>query len=387
MGNVKILRSTDYGAPILYGNAGYMIPVLDACLVNGYGTLSVTSITHSSGVVTVTTASPHQLKDYSRQTIAGVTNDTAYNGEYIITVTGASTFTYLKGGITQATGTGTVTTKSAGAGWTKEYSGTNLAAYRQGAGNRMYLRIDDTTTLTCRAVGYEVMTAISTGTNPFPTAAQFSGGLYFQKSSTADATNAREWILIADDRQFFLWVNWDGSTTHSGSPIVYFGDMTSYKGGDAFHTHIIANVSGAIAGFRFSYLVTQAQSPDTGHYVARSFTQIGTSMPCARISDYSKGNAQANMGASVATTGLTYPHPVDGGLLMAPVWVVESAPTAIQSVVRGLINGVWNPLHNKPLNTGDTFQGTGALSGKTFMALNCQLNAEVIIEIPLTWTW
>ena len=387
MGNVKVFRSSDYGAPILYGNAGYMIPVLDACLVNGYGSLSVTSITHSGGTVTVTTASVHNLKDYSRQTIAGVSNDTAYNGEFIITVTGPSTFTYQQSGIVQSTGTGTVTTKSAGAGWTKPYSGTNLAAYRQGAGNMMYLRVDDTTTLTCRVVGYESMSAISTGTNPFPTAAQFSGGLYFQKSQTADATNARDWILIADDRQFFLWVNWSSSTTHGDSPIVYFGDMTSYKSGDLFHTHIIANISAAIDGFRFSYLTSQVKTADTGHYVARSFTQIGTSMPCSRVSDYAKGNGQSNMGAVVTTTGLPYPHPVDGGLLMAPVWVAESAPTAIQSVVRGVINGAWNPLHNKPLNTGDTFQGTGALSSKTFMALNCQLNAEVIIEIPLTWTW
>lgn len=387
MGNVKIFRSTDYGAPILYGNAGYMIPVLDACLVNGYGSLSVTSITHSAGTVTVTTASPHNLKDFSRQTIAGVTNDTAYNGEFIITVTGVSTFTYSQAGITQATGTGTITTKSAGAGWTKPYSGTNLAAYRQGAGNMMYLRVDDTTTLTCRVVGYETMSAISVGNNPFPSAAQFSGGLYFQKSSTADITNPRDWIMIADDRQFFLWVNWNSSTTFNDSPLVHFGDFTSYKSGDIYNTHLVANISGAIAGFRFTYLSTQAQVADTGHYIARSHTQIGTSMPAARISDYSKGNAQANMGAVAASSGLPYPHPVDGGLWMAPVWVVETAPTSIQSVIRGHMNGVWNPLHNRPLNVGDTFQGTGALAGKTFMALNCQLSAEVIIEIPMTWTW
>jgi hypothetical protein len=386
MGNVKLFRSTDYGAPILYGNAGYMIPVLQACLVDGYGTNNVTSITHSGGTVTVTTQNAHGLKDYSRQTIAGVSNDTAYNGEYIITVTGTNTFTYSKAGITSTPGTGTITTKSAGAGWTKPYSGTNLAAFRQGGGNQRYLRIDDTTTITCRVVGYESMSDVNTGTGPFPTAAQFTGGLYFQKSQTADATNAREWIIIADDRQFFLWVNWDSTTSHGGTPLVTFGDFVSYKSGDAYNTHLLANISGAIAGFRFSYINAQVQTADTGHYVPRSYTQIGTSMPCARVSDYSKGNAQLNMGAATAT-GLPYPHPVDGGLWMAPVWIAETATTALQSVVRGVMNGVWNPLHAKPFNTGDTFQGTGDLSGKTFFVLNCQLSAEVIIEIPLTWTW
>ena len=48
MSNVKFFRSSDYGAPQLYGNAGYLIGVLDACLVNGYGTQNILTMTHSN---------------------------------------------------------------------------------------------------------------------------------------------------------------------------------------------------------------------------------------------------------------------------------------------------------------------------------------------------
>jgi len=384
MGNVKVFRSSDYGAPVLFGNAGYLIPVLDACLVTGYGELTISSITHSNGVVTVVTSTAHNLGPYGRQTISGITNDTAYNGDVIIQPVDGFTFTYSKGGITQATGTGaTMRTKSTSVGWTKDYSGTNLAAYRQAGGNRHYLRVDDTTTLSVRVVGYETMSGISTGTGLFPTAAQFSGGLYMQKSQTADATNPRDWILVADDETFYLHVNWNSYLNNTmDSPVLAFGNIQSDRPGDAFHTIIVANVSAAIAGFRFSYLANNVQTADTGSYLARSYTQIGSSTPSARISDTSKSNSQSNMGAS---QGLPYPHPVNGGLYMTPVWVTESLSPLANSVIRGTLKGIWNPLHNRPLAHSDIFLGNGVLSGKVFMAWNVQLNGQVMIDISPTW--
>jgi hypothetical protein len=381
MGNVKVYRSTDNGAPVLYGNAGYLIPILDACLVNGYGTLTPSSVTHSNGVVTVVTSVAHNLRTFGRQTIAGVANDTAYNGEFMITVTGLYTFTYLQAGITAATATGTITTKSTGAGWTKAFSGTNLAAYRPGAGSRPFLRIDDTTTMTCRCVGYETMSDVNTGTNAFPSNTQFAGGLYWQKSQTADITTPRDWIIIADDKTMYMWVNWNSSVTFTDEPMHGFGDYDSYKVGDAFNGMIIANVSGAIAGFRFSYLSTTVTTADTGMYLTRSYSQVGTSMPAARISDYSKSVGQANMGAA----GMVYPHPTDGGLWMAPVWVCETAPVVANSSIRGVMRGVWNPLHTRPLAHLDTFQGSGGLTGKTFLTLGIQVSAQVMMDISMTW--
>src|SRR6478609_9197278 len=65
------------------------------------------------------------------------------------------------------------------AGWTKAFSGTNLAAYLQGSGsNGRYLRVDNSTSDNFpRLRGFKAMSAISTGTDGFPLDAQVSGGL------------------------------------------------------------------------------------------------------------------------------------------------------------------------------------------------------------------
>ena len=54
---------------------------------------TINTITHVGAVATLTTASPHGLVTGNRVTISGATSS-EYNGTYVITVTGASTFTY-----------------------------------------------------------------------------------------------------------------------------------------------------------------------------------------------------------------------------------------------------------------------------------------------------
>ena len=59
------------------------------------GALAITTVTWSAGVVTATTAAPHGIAigQSVLATIAGVT-PAGYNGTYLITSTGANTFTY-----------------------------------------------------------------------------------------------------------------------------------------------------------------------------------------------------------------------------------------------------------------------------------------------------
>ena len=66
---------------------------------------AVTSITSSGTTATVTMANPHNLKTGMSVTVAGFT-PAGYNGTYVVTITGASTFTYT---LTSALGVTTVT--------------------------------------------------------------------------------------------------------------------------------------------------------------------------------------------------------------------------------------------------------------------------------------
>lgn len=302
---VRVYYSTDAGAPVLSGTAGALIGVLDACLVNGYGS-------------------------------------------------------------------------KAGAGWTKAFSGTNKAAYKQPVGsNGFYFRADDTGTTVARIVGYEAMTGIDTGSAAFPTEVQFAGGLYVAKSSAGDAT-ARPWELVTNGNICYVHVNQAAHVTSDTGVLIAFGDFMSYKSGDAYGTVLIAahaNSVGTSPSAAGSQICIASTTVLNGHYVARSHTQLGSSVQVGKHTDVCKSNTVANMGIS----GLTYPNPSDGGLYLAPVWLNEV------STVRGMLPGLWSPLHAKPLGNLDIFSGSGSLVDKSFLALNVFNAGQIVFETSDTW--
>lgn len=306
---VRIYRSTDTSAPTLNGAAGSMITVLDAILVNGYGSMTA-------------------------------------------------------------------------AGWAKEFSGTNKAAYRAASGNRLRLRVDDTGTLDARVVGYESMTDVDTGTNAFPTAAQFSGGLYWRKGN--DTGTTRPWICAATATYFFFMCA-ASTTTYAAqwsTGIYKFGDFTSYVSGDAYNTLIDGNTGAGISTsntFGASYIANLANATARGLYVARSYTGTGTSIIAQRISssmcgmtaNAATGTTHYGMGASVdsggtaSTGGIAYPNLPDNGLYMERIYINEGSTAHL----RGYFPGLWTisyVTNTSTITVGDTWSGTGGLTGKTF---------------------
>ncbi len=257
--------------------------------------------------------------------------------------------------------------------WTKPYTGTNKAAYKQPSGtNQFYLRVDDTGTTNASVVGYETMSDVDTGTGPFPTAAQVSGGLYWPKSSSGSAA---PWIFLSNGKIGYLFVKYNGTNWLC----VGFGDFSTYKTSDAYHTLIIGETSAPSSTTVFSNLATSITSANTGHYVARSYTQIGSAINVGKFSNYILAAAVSNLGAG----GCTYPAPVDGGLHLAPVWISE---TTSGVGARGLLPGIWSPMHNRPLTHGDTFSGTGSLSSRNFEAVDLGSAVyQVFIETSDTW--
>lgn len=392
MSMVKFFRSTDFGAPQLFGAAGGLLTVLDACLVNGYGQQNIASMTHLNNVVTVNTVSSHNLSSFSRQTIAGA-NEAGYNGDHVITVYNSTQFTFIvqPGAITVDTATGTMTTKTGSAGWTKPFSGTNIGVYRTGGGLQHYYRINDTTTIAARFVGYTSMTDVNTGTDQFPSTALLSGGSYWQKSTTTDGTNARAWIIIADDKTLHYWVNYSAAFDYSSLAMLSIGEFTPVNAGDLFASVIAGNnAQSSYSAMLFGLLMTSVglvlTSTNTNTYAARSYNQIAVSPVIGKVADYSK-NAQSYMGYGGL---LPFPHPVDGGLYQCPIMLVEGGTTGASSVIRGTMRGLANPLHNTPLSHLDIFEGNGDLLGKTFLVLTfCPGGAylgQVFVDISEEWS-
>lgn len=270
----------------------------------------------------------------------------------------------------------------AAAGWTKSFSGTSKAAYRQGAGSAFYLRVQDDgpgagTYKEARAVGYETMSDVDTGTPPFPTVAQATNGVFIRKSTTADST-ARAWILAATNKVFHLFT-FTGDTANVASSFT-FGDVYSYKASDLYSCHISGRTTenaGFTSGESAPILTTSYGATVAGKWFVRSYTGIGGAVAAGGHSDYWIA-AQPTMGLS----GNTYPDPVDGGMRMTPLYIHEASAT------RGNVPGLWNPLHNVAFGLGDTISGVGGLAGRTFqvVSVNAVTPGQLLLETSNTWT-
>ena len=315
---VKWFHSGMAGAPVLSGTAGAMLGVLDACLVNGFNLQTLTSLAVASNVATATKASHGyvvgQLVEIAGATPAGL------NGLQRVTGLGANTFTFTTSGISDQTATGTITAKTPSAGWEKAFSGTNKAAYRSlnSASNKPVLRLDDAGTTSARVVGYEAMTDVDTGTGPFPTEAVFPGGGYFKKSSTANAT-ARAWVIVADDRMFFLFTD---RTDYCGS--YCFGEFPSEKPGDAFASVLMVANAAAMSNAAVPHIGGATSASSYFSYTPRSYTGIGGVVslggPLGRLVGMSN---YEYAGTSNATYATAFPSPISNKFYLFHTLLME----------------------------------------------------------------
>lgn len=331
---VNFYTSEMPGAPVLSGTAGAMLAVLDACLADGWGLASATSLVVADGIATATFATGPVAAVRATVEIAGAT-PIELNGKHRVTSVSSNTVSFAAPGVPDGPASGTITMKIAASGWEKAFSGTNKRAYRptDPASTRLYLRVDDTGTTNARWRGYEVMTDVDSGTGDFPSVAQMAApGLWAPKAN--NTTGSRKWMLLADGKRFFLLVQYNSGYALEYAPL-YFGDIETFKAGDAYHCLVNAPTSDLITsanvGAASDYLTYDKGS--AGRYLARPYTQVGGSLgvqtPVAGPSA-----AAVLSGSDLHPVG---PSPVNNALYVAPL-VVQDGITA-GSPVRGKMPG------------------------------------------------
>lgn len=353
------------GASVLSGSAGALRAVLKACLVDGFGAGAVATLTVASGIATATFAGAHPYRVGTVAQFAGAT-PAGLNGKKRILTTTASAVTFDATGIAAGTATGTITHKVAAAGWQELFAGTltNVLCVKPTVpeASGCVLRVADTGTTNARVRAHESMTDASTGPGTTPLEAQVSGGLYWPKSSAANAT-ARAWYLVADERAFYLAVDPAGTGRFT---VLFAGDIGSFKSGDAYAYLVTgneadqANVSTVPNGcVGYSH-----RSARVGAYLVRSHTAIGQAVAAQRIGAHHNGStADAYAGTSGYSWG-TYPNSPNNGLLTGPLELVAQG-------IRGALPGLLHPVQDlgAAFSNGGNVDGTDDLAGRCLLAI------------------
>jgi hypothetical protein len=420
---VKYFTNVMEGAPQLSNTWGCMVDLLDACLINGFNLKPVTGITRTEGVATVTIDAGHLYQVNQVVLIAGA-NQAEYNGEKRVLSVTTTTFTYAVTGTPATPATGdTLTVKVAPLGFEKVFSGVNKGVYRSKnvLSNRPYLRVDNachpnyTTTYAKKAkVGMaqgmsDIDTVVgaqapfdplspkknweTTGTGNTVVDGWYKWYYARHTSSWADETRASEeynrpWVLVGDDRGFYLFTEHGTQEGGAGRCGYCFTDFESYRQGDPFNTLLAATEFYAQANYSTNRYGSTAYNwfnrtlDMTGKILMRDHTLLGGNQRVG-LTSLNTNNGQTISGRA---TGIPFPNPVDYSLILHPTYLMQEGGKGLRGKLPGLM---W--VHNDyPLQDLDIVENVVGYAGRKFLMVKMNYeseNASSTMALDITGPW
>jgi hypothetical protein len=185
-----------------------------------------------------------------------------------------------------------------------------------------------------------------------------------RKSSTADATT-RTWMIIADETTCLIFIQ--SADNASVYYCAYLGEFYSYVAADPYKNILMgrADNSGLWTDGSMAAVIQGgiAYAALANHYQARSYAGGNAGAACLKTVFFSPTNN--GVGCTNDNTPPPYPDPATGGLNMSPFGVWTTAATF---GLHGELRGVFAINHGgNNFADGDTFSGTGAFAGRTFV--------------------
>ena len=418
---VKHFTSTMTGAPVVGNNWGDLVALLDACLVNGFGLKAIDSLTSAGGIATASISTGHAYQPQQTVLVAGATQ-APYNGEVRVLATTATTFTYALPGTdtpaSPATTSASITAKVAPLGWEKPFAATHKGAYRSKnpQSPQNILLVDNA----LKTPGYtstwakwanvgivEDMGDIDTlvgAQAPFdpalptknwqPVQASRWGWhkWYHARTNTTESAGdggagARSWVLVGDDRLFFLCLAAGPSTASAGfaGRICYcFGDLTSFRPGDNYATVLSAEDNYADGHYSYPGLFSGYglnQSLDySGKVLLRDHSQMGNPVRFG-VTSLNISNSQQICGRGT----MPFPNGADYSLWLLPTYVQQEG-----GHMRGMMPGMlWIP-QNRPYGDLTVVDNVVGQPGKRFLLVrtystNEAEGAQIAFDITGPW--
>lgn len=398
--DIKFYVHTNTNAPQLQNAYGSMINVLDACLVNGFGSQAVATLTVSGTTATAAYTSAHNYLQYQVVKFANA-NQAEFNNEFrILTVPNANTITFqLAAAPSVTTATGTITCSLPSLGWLKPFSGTGKAAYRSSntlLASRPYLRVVDaldpaytSTYAKFAKVGIvEDMTDIDTlvgiqapydSANPNKNwvgtgsgASVFNGWAkwYYARNgeptasvsdAAAPATGNRAWVIVGNKDWFYIF----NSTVASNTDLLSygFGSFESALSTDNANTFLSCTYTYVDASASLYPGDTAALTRGTEYSLLLQRKYDMTGVPStARISTIAFSNfAETTTGTAARVTSYA------GNIPFAPIFIFETG-----SIYRGMIPNLYWLFQVKPFTHLSPF----TKSSQIYLPINVTSNTS-----------
>jgi len=415
---VKYFNSGMTGAPQISNNWGDLVTMLDACLINGFALKAIDTLTCTGGVATATISTGHAYQREQVVQIAGA-DQADYNGQFRVISTTTTTFTFAVSGTpaSPATTSTSLTAKVAPLGWEKPFSGTNKAAYRsknpQSPQNLLLidnsLKTPNYTTTWAKWANVGIVEDLSDidtivgAQAPYDpnsptqnwkqvTGSQWGWYKWYHARNTQYESNgdsgagARNWVLVGDDRLFFLFCTNAAGYGWYGRNSYCFGDIISFKAGDNYATVLGADDNFSGMSSYWSYPGQNGgyglcMSLDfTGKTLLRNHTQLGNPVRFG-LTSLNTNNSQQVCGRGPTP----FPNGADYSLWLLPTYVRQE-----DGHMRGIMPGMlWMP-QDRPYSDQTIVDNVAGQAGKKFLLVRTQYSSETEgaqIAFDITGPW
>jgi hypothetical protein len=333
----NIYTSTDSGAPVLSSASGSLIAVMDYCLISKAGWLK--PIPNSGSVVT---------SWYGTGSACACYQQPSGSGRILVVNDGGSVT-----GVTHAGGRTAMV-----CGYESLIS---LAA--------------DASTVPSASMG--------SGSGKFPQEGQINNGYKFVTKSTSATYVPSIWMMFVDAHTFYFFLlNGEGSYY----TMFAFGDVYSLSANDPYKCMIVAKNAAATGNSYWDYI---ACMPTLGQTLAgyNTYTDIsinrkfgggagyyGRSIHAILYGDFGAtlnsaflGTGYSSLNNGKGNEGVFGINPINNSIYLQPLHIMELPGGGQYGYFRGRMRGFYQVCHSSDFFAdGQTFNGTGDFSGKTF---------------------
>ena len=374
--------------------AGGLISVLDACLVDGANLTTATGLAQTDGLATLTFSGSHNFGVGDRVLVAGATPP-AYNGLQTVVAITANSASFVADIGTASPATGTITVKHPGAGWTKSWSGANMAAYRSATSDNgvgAYMQIEDNNPYNDAHESFRWR--VCEGHTGLDTATRLvTGSRRFSKYDTQV-----KWWCVADDRKVYLALL--SSDAGGYNAVFSFGELLRLSASDSGAW--VFPAGDAIGGWsiqsRSLTVSTRSDRPSSEYAYQLLKTWNGLDLP-ANLSATQLGcvfESGWTQDLGIVQQSGSAPNPLTGAVELAPVRGIEQVNQGISRgciLTRGVFPGVYQPTGTLPASLFDSFQlgilpnaEIGGVPRRILVArLGTSYNAQVAFDLTGPW--